>query len=143
MARKNGTTTQRGYGSQHQALRARLLAAWKPGQPCARCGQPMLYRWLIDASGRRVSAIDLGHNDGKNGYQGLEHRACNRRDGQAKTTAINRARGITPAQATAIRMRQWARAQASAMADGAPANRRQPSRQRSPRVTGSAGGPGW
>jgi len=108
MPRYQGTTTARGYGSSHQALRARLLAAWKPGQPCARCGQPMLYRWLLTPDGKRVSAIDLGHLDGKTGYRGLEHRSCNRRDGQRKTTAINRARGtLTPRQIAAIRYKQW------------------------------------
>lgn len=107
MARYYGKTSERGYGSDHQATRRRLLAAWKPGQPCARCGQPILYRWTITPNGQRVSAIDLGHTDDRRAYTGLEHRSCNRRDGQAKTTAILRARGITPAQATAIRMRQW------------------------------------
>ena len=109
MARYQGSTTARGYGSQHQALRARLLAAWRPGQPCARCGQPMNYRWTTDRTGRKVSAIDLGHNDQRTGYTGLEHRVCNRRDGQRKTAAINRARGgISPRQLAAIRMKQWA-----------------------------------
>lgn len=121
MARYYGKTADRGYGSSHVALRARLLAAWRPGQPCARCGQPMHYRWLPDASGRKVSAIDLGHNDQRTGWTGLEHRACNRRDGQRKTTAINRARGIPPRQLAAIRMKQWAAASATA------ANGRQPS----------------
>ena len=116
MARYQGSTTQRGYGSQHQALRSRLLAQWKPGQPCARCGQPMWHRWMLDSTGRKVSAIDLGHADDRSRYTGLEHRACNRRDGQRKTTVINRARGITPRQLAAIRYRQW-------QAAGRPARR--------------------
>lgn len=110
MARWQGSTTSRGYGSRHQALRSRLLAAWRPGQPCARCGQPMWQRWTTGASGKRVSAIDLGHVDGdKTRYSGLEHVACNRRAGQRQTTAVNRARGrqLTPAQVQAIRWKQW------------------------------------
>jgi hypothetical protein len=107
MARWYGKTTARGYGSSHQQLRKRLLAQWRPGDPCARCGQPMLYRWLLMPDGRRVSAIDLGHTDDRQAYTGLEHRTCNRRDGQRKTAAINQARGLSPAQATAIRMKQW------------------------------------
>lgn len=108
-SRYQGKTTARGYGAGHQALRTRLLAAWRPGQPCARCGMPMLYRWTTDSTGRKVSAIDLGHLDGKAGYRGLEHRGCNRRDGQAKTTAILRARGsvMTARQVAAVRARQW------------------------------------
>jgi hypothetical protein len=106
--RYQGKTSERGYGSSHQALRSRLLAAWKPGQPCARCGQPMWHRWKLDASGRRVTALHLGHTDDRRGYTGLEHDTCNLRDGQAKTAAVNRARGtLTPRQIAAIRYRQW------------------------------------
>lgn len=69
----------------------------------------MLYRWLITPDGRRVSALDLPHNDDRTGYlPGLAHRGCNRRDGQRKTTVINRMRGgLTVSQLTAIRMKQW------------------------------------
>lgn len=108
MARYNRTTAQRGYGTKHEQLRARLLKAWRPGDPCARCGQPMLYRWTLDRNGNRIAAIHLGHTDDRTGYTGLEHARCNLRDGQRKTTAILRARGpLTPRQLTAIRMKQW------------------------------------
>ena len=115
MPRYYGTTAQRGYGTAHQQTRARLLKAWRPGDPCARCGQPMLYRWLLTPDGKKVSALDLGHTDDRAGYTGLEHRACNRRDGQRKTTAILRARGtLTPRQLTAVRMKQWRASMAGA-----------------------------
>jgi len=122
MPRQRGSSTARGYGSQHQKLRRQRLAQWRPGDPCAHCGTPMMYRWLLMPDGRRVSALDLPHNDQRTGYlPGLAHRACNRRDGQAKTAAINRARGgLTARQLTAIRIRQW---QASAAG-------RQPARTR-------------
>lgn len=110
MPRQRAGSTARGYGSQHQKLRRQLLARWRPGDPCARCGQPMLYRWLVYPDGRRVSAIDLGHTDDRRGWTGLEHMRCNRRAGQAVTTAILRARGttLTSQQLAAIRMKNWA-----------------------------------
>lgn len=68
---RRGTTTQRGYGSTHQAKRKQLADAFTPGQPCARCGQPIAS--LDDA--------DLGHADDGQGYRGLEHALCNRAAG--------------------------------------------------------------
>lgn len=68
---RRGTTTQRGYGTPHQKLRAQLIAAFVPGQACARCGQPI---W--DAA-----RADLGHRQGKRSYRGLEHDTCNRGGG--------------------------------------------------------------
>ena len=65
---RRGTTAQRGYGAAHQAERERQLAAFVPGQPCARCGQPITSK--ADA--------DLGHTDDRQAYHGLEHRQCNR-----------------------------------------------------------------
>ena len=70
MARVNGTTTQRGYGSAHQRERAK----WKPiveaGQAnCWRCG-----KWL-----HPLLPWDLGHVDGdRTRYAGPECRKCNR-----------------------------------------------------------------
>jgi len=101
---RKGTTTQRGYGSSHRKLREALLARWRPGDPCARCGQPMLYRWIIQPDGRRVSAIDLGHTTDRTGYTGLEHRACNRTEGARRGRWIQlgwaqgRARGWSSAR---------------------------------------------
>lgn len=67
-----GTTTQRGYGSTHQAERRRRLATWRPGQPCVRCGLPMY---------GPASMIDLGHTPDRTAWTGLEHRHCNRGEG--------------------------------------------------------------
>jgi len=94
MARVQASTNARGYGTPHRKLRDRLLAAWQPGDPCARCGQPMLYRWMLDQHGRKVSAIDLGHVDGsgKTQWGGLEHVVCNRAAGARVTNRIRRAR---------------------------------------------------
>jgi hypothetical protein len=92
MARTQASPTERGYGPAHRQLRDRLLAAWQPGDPCARCGKPMRYRWMLDQRGRKVSAIDLGHTTDRTAYVGLEHRACNRGAGARVTNRIRRAR---------------------------------------------------
>lgn len=88
--RWRGTTTQRGYGSEHAKRRAALIARWRPGDPCARCGQPMwhLQRW---SHGRLIAAIHLGHTADRSGYTGLEHDTCN--ESEAATRG-NRMRGM-------------------------------------------------
>jgi hypothetical protein len=68
-----GATTARGYGWQHQKLRAQLLATYNPASPCWRCGFPL---------GPIPQLLDLGHHDGDKGrYAGLEHSRCNRSAG--------------------------------------------------------------
>lgn len=61
-------TASRGYGAAHQAERARLLALWQPGDPCALCTRPM------DSS----RGLDLAHNEDRTAWLGLAHGACNR-----------------------------------------------------------------
>jgi hypothetical protein len=68
----NGTTTQRGYGSQHQAERKRWSPIVAAGSVvCWRC-----HRLIIPGT-----SWDLGHNDQRTAWTGPEHRACNRRAG--------------------------------------------------------------
>jgi hypothetical protein len=99
--RRSSATRGQSNTGPHKTLRRRLLAdlARRPGQPCARCGQPMYQTQLLD----------LDHTDDRLGYLGLSHRACNRRDGQRKTTAILKARGWTPSprQLRAITAKRW------------------------------------
>jgi hypothetical protein len=66
---RRGTTTCRGYGWQHRLLRAQLLAAYSPTDPCWRCGQPL---------GDDPRLLDLGHTEERDGWMGLEHAACSR-----------------------------------------------------------------
>lgn len=100
---RKGSTTARGYGRPHQAERKRRLAAYKPGDPCAHCGQPMTY-WPLSVARRY---LDLPHTADRSGYlPGLAHRYCNRRDGQRVTTAILHAKRGTVARAWA-QARQW------------------------------------
>jgi hypothetical protein len=70
-----GETTRRGYGSQHQRLRATLLPR-AIGTPCSRCGEPML----------AGQALDLDHTDDRRGYKGFSHAECNRRAAGFKST---------------------------------------------------------
>jgi hypothetical protein len=61
-------TTRRGYGAAHQRLREQLIAAFQPGQPCARCGRPIASK----------DDAQLGHDDhDRTRYRGLEHVQCN------------------------------------------------------------------
>ena len=72
---QRGTTTARGYGTEHQALRAQALAAYHPADPCRRCTLPL---------GPDPDALDLGHpTDGFTGYA-LEHADCNRGRGRGE-----------------------------------------------------------
>lgn len=79
MARWQGTTTERGYGWEHQAERARRVAAYRPGDPCAMCGRPMRCH---------PRYLDLPHDHRRGGYlPGLAHRSCNRADGARRKNA--------------------------------------------------------
>jgi hypothetical protein len=70
--RKQNTasTTVRGYGAVHQALRKRWASRVVRGEVrCARCG-----RLIVPGT-----PWDLGHDDyDRSRYTGPEHRACNR-----------------------------------------------------------------
>ncbi len=66
---ERGTTTQRGYGAQHQAERVRIQADLDAGNTilCCRCNQPILpgQPWSPDHTGDRT------------GYLGASHQTCN------------------------------------------------------------------
>jgi hypothetical protein len=96
----------RGYDHHHRKLVTAFKAAWWPGQPCARCGQPITSLTMADRRGRIVSAVDLGHVDGsgKTAYAGLEHRFCSR---SAGAKYGNRLRGQQKHAVTWATSRVW------------------------------------
>lgn len=102
--RRQLTTAQRGYGSDHQRLRAKLKAGVDTGTViCWRCGQ-------------RIGAgenWDLGHADtpaakALRAYRGPEHRYCSRSAGALKKQCRAgikmplRSKDATPARALAF-----------------------------------------
>src|SRR5712691_1433272 len=95
---RRGKTAARGYDHRHQAERERRLALYRPGDPCAHCGQPMTW-WPLPVARR---FIDLPHTPDRTGYlPGLACRRCNRGDGARRG---NRMRGLARQWRTS---RQW------------------------------------
>lgn len=66
--KRRGSPGERGYGPEHRAARALFLSRWTPGDPCARCFEPML----------EGEPLDLDHADDRGAYLGLAHAECNR-----------------------------------------------------------------
>ena len=75
--RSKASTTARGYGAEHQQLRAQLLPS-AYGKPCTRCGKPLL----------PGQALHFDHNDARTGYLGFAHAWCNKRAGARKGSRI-------------------------------------------------------
>ena len=68
--RRRGTSTQRGYGTEHRNLRNQWRPQVEAGTVhCARCGRPI----------QPGQPWDLGHDDhDRTRYRGPEHARCNR-----------------------------------------------------------------
>lgn len=106
MARYQGKTTARGYGSRHQSERERRLRAYRPGDICAHGGEPLLF-WPLNIARKY---LDLPHTADRSGYlPGLSCRKHNRADGAIRGNRMRKGR-LTMAQLSAIRMKQWAAA---------------------------------
>lgn len=80
------STTARGYGTAHQRERARHAPTVRAGLAlCARYGEPI----------SPDEPWDLGHTDDRTGYQGPEHRRCNRSAGGRNAAAVTNAKRAT------------------------------------------------
>ncbi len=106
------TTTQRGLGAQHQALRRKLLAELRDGDPCARCLRQGTYHPMYR---RQARLLDVDHIDtpralgGQPGQGALAHRTCNRSAGAALGNRLRAGRPRIPTapRPNAIHSRQW------------------------------------
>jgi hypothetical protein len=63
---------------EHRKARAKLLAAFQPGDPCCLCGRPMY---------PPTRNLHADHDPAGNGYRGLSHGLCNVRDGARRGRA--------------------------------------------------------
>jgi hypothetical protein len=91
----DGAVTTDGLGAGHAADKRRLLAAFRDGDPCWRCGRPM-HLWQGLDRGHIVSRA-LGGTDGP---AALEHATCNRSAGAALGNRLRDAPGRPVPRAT-------------------------------------------
>ena len=70
-----GSSAARGYGYPHRKRRAELLPT-SYGQPCARCGEPILPGQALDAGHGTALAHDANSKADR-----IEHASCNRQAG--------------------------------------------------------------
>jgi hypothetical protein len=82
------STTERGYGNDHQKARRAALAAMTDGQPCSRCRRPMY----------RSQPLHLDHTEDRRGYLGLAHARCNMIAGASKGGRRRARRTASPAR---------------------------------------------
>lgn len=76
------------YGVEHERARKRAVAAYRPGQRCALCPEPMY---------GPASKLDLAHVPGSDHvWAGLAHRACNRGAAGALTDWHGRRKDADP-----------------------------------------------
>lgn len=78
------STTERGYGYQHQQIRkAELMRAY--GLPCHLCGEIM----------RPGQKLHLDHTPDRTRYRGMAHASCNRKDGSRRGAERRRGKPTT------------------------------------------------
>jgi Pyruvate/2-oxoacid:ferredoxin oxidoreductase delta subunit len=95
------------YGQAHKNARREMLAAFRPGSPCVRCGHPMWYP---------REKIHLDHSDDGKQYLGFSHgdpcsvcgERCNEASAGRKWAAMRKAAGGRPASPRKVsKGRKW------------------------------------
>lgn len=99
-ARRGLTTTQRGYGHEHQQARAKALRHLTDGEPCPFCQQPMSKTMSLDYDHYPPLALGGG------GVRRLAHSRCNRQAGQALAQQRRRLRTRTTSP-RAVNSQRW------------------------------------
>ena len=103
MARRGLTTTQRGYGHEHQQARAKALAELRRAgtMPCPFCTHDMDVHMGLDYDHYPPLALGGG------GVRRLAHSRCNRQAGQALAQQRRRLRSITRKSPHATNSQAW------------------------------------
>ncbi|MEQ7124716.1 hypothetical protein ABN034_09335 [Actinopolymorpha sp. B11F2] len=81
------------YGAAHKAVRRRLVDMYRPGQPCALCGEQMT---------DPARLLDLAHS-ASGTWLGLAHRKCNRGDAARIGNRTRVGKAVDPAPAPRTR----------------------------------------
>ena len=81
------SSSARGYGVEHQRLRAELLPH-AYGTTCHLCGHVMQYG----------QALDLDHTPDRTAYRGMVHASCNRRDGARRGNRMRKRKLSAPSR---------------------------------------------
>src|SRR5690349_12713723 len=93
-----GSTTERGYGTEHQRERRRLIPiVRREGAQCQADVCLMPSRFM--PPGTQPREWDLGHTLARTAWTGPEHRKCNRTEPQLRTP--------TPTREDAPVIRRW------------------------------------
>lgn len=79
---RGGNTTARGYGYEHQRLRA-VLSREAIGTACHLCGEVM----------EAGEPLALDHSTDRRGYRGMVHARCNAQDGARRGNRMRGRRG--------------------------------------------------
>ena len=103
MTRRGLTTTQRGYGHEHQQARAKAMAELRRTgtMPCPFCTHDMDTHMALDYDHYPPLALGGG------GTRRLAHARCNRQAGQALAQQRRRLRTRTHQPTRATNSQQW------------------------------------